>query len=105
VSIQKVRTKDICSPTIARGLKWLIIDTHKIILEKDLSLLGVKAHQIRGVATSSAFKHASLDQVLSMGGWNNDSTFTNYYLKELSLQNKRGYSLTPMMTGNIISKV
>jgi len=105
VSIQKGRTKDICSATIARWLKWLIIEAHKNILDKDLSLLGVKAHQIRGVSTSNAFKHASLDQVLSMGGWNNDSTFTNYYLKDLSLQNEHGYSLTPMMTGNIISKV
>ena len=105
VSIQKGRSKDICSATITRWLKWLILESHRNILDKDLSMLNVKAHQIRGVAASNAFKHSSLEQVMEMGGWVNDSTFTNFYLKDLSLQNEKGFSLTPVVTGNIITKV
>ena len=105
VSYQSGRASDICSETISRWMKWLIIDSHQKVLAKDLTLSGVKAHQVRGVSTSNAFAHSSMEQVLEMGSWSTDTTFTNFYLKDLSQQNERGYTLAPMITGNVISRI
>ena len=65
----------------------------------------MKSHQIIGVAASNAFKHSSLEQVMEMGGCVNESTFTNLYLKDLSQQIERGFSLIPMVTGIVISMI
>ncbi len=47
-------------------MKHIILQAHKVILDEDLRILEVKAHQVRAVATSLAFRSATLDQVLEM---------------------------------------
>ncbi len=39
-----------------------------MVSDRDLRLSEVKAHQVRAVAVSLAFRSATLDQVLEMGG-------------------------------------
>ena len=96
VSINVGKTTEIASPTITRWIKTVILDAHRLVKDQDLRLAGVKAHQVRAVATSLTFKNDSLEQVLEMGGWTNHSTFTSYYLKDLSHQNENQYRLAPM---------
>ena len=44
----------------------------------------VKAHSIRGIATSSAFfKNWSIASVLDEASWKSNSVFTSFYFKEL----------------------
>ncbi len=78
---------------------------HKVVSDRDLRLSEVKAHQVRAVAVSLAFKTATLDQVLEMGGWVNPSTFTEYYLLNTATQNENRYSLGPFVTGSVASRV
>ncbi len=54
---------------------------------------------------SLAFKSATLDQVLEMGGWVNHSTFTDYYLLNLATPNEKRYKLTPCVTGSVASQL
>ncbi len=96
---------DISAATITRWIKEIIIQAHKVILDQDLRLLEVKAHQIRAVATSLTFRSATLEQVLDMGGWVNHSTFTDFYLKNPSNQNERRYQLNPCVTGSVASQL
>ena len=105
VSINVGKTTEIASPTITRWIKTVILDAHRLVKDQDLRLAGVKAHQVRAVATSLTFKNASLEQVLEMGGWTNHSTFTSYYLKDLSHQNENQYRLAPILTGNVVVRI
>ncbi len=57
---------DISAATITRWIKQIILQAHKVILDQDLRVLEVKAHQVRAVATSLAFRSATLDQVLEI---------------------------------------
>ena len=84
------KTTEIASPTITRWIKTVIVDAHRLVKDQDIKLEGVKA-------TSLAFKNASLEQVLEMGGWTNHSTFTSYYLRDLSRQNENQYRLAPIL--------
>ncbi len=68
-------------------------------------MLEVKAHQVRAVATSLAFKSATLDQVLDMGGWMNLSTLSNFFLSSLGTQNENRYKWTPCVTGSVVSQL
>ena len=91
------KTTEIASPTITRWIKTVIVDAHSLVKDQDIKLEGVKAHQVQAVATHLAFKNASLEQVLEMGGWTNLSTFTSYYLRDLSHQNENQYRLAPIL--------
>ncbi len=62
------KVSDISSATITRWIKKIIIKAHKVVSDTDLRLSEIKAHQVRAVAVSLAFKTATLDQVLEMGG-------------------------------------
>jgi integrase len=45
----------------------------------------IRAHDVRGLATSWAFKNSvPLVDVLRAGSWKNHTTFTNFYLKDLT---------------------
>ena len=45
----------------------------------------VRAHDVRGVATSlRVLTGVSLDDVVAAGGWSQPNTFVNFYLKEFS---------------------
>ncbi len=105
VSARSGSMSDISAATITRWIKQIIVQAHNVILDQDLKLLEVKAHQVRAVATSLAFRSATLDQVLDMGGWANHSTFTNFYLKNLSNQNERRFQLNPCVTGSMASQL
>ncbi len=83
----------------------IIIQAHKVILDQDLRVLEVRAHQVRAVATSLVFKSATLDQVLDMEGWVKHSTFTDFYLSNLAIQNEKRYKLTPCVTGSVVSQL
>ncbi len=84
VSARSGKMSDISSATITRWIKKIILQAHKVVLDQDLRLSEVKAHQVRAVATSLAFRSATLEQVMEMGGWVNHSTFTDFFLKTLS---------------------
>ncbi len=105
VSARTGKMADISAATITRWIKQVILQAHKVILDQDLRVLEVKAHQVRAVATSLAFRSATLEQVLEMGGWVNHSTFTDFYLKTLTNQNENRYQLHPCVTGAVVSQL
>ena len=56
----------------------------------------VKAHDVRGVATSlRALTGVSLVDVLSAGGWSQPTTFTRFYLKQFSSGQLRSLGQSP----------
>ena len=65
-------------------LRDLIREAHAQIEENRLPILKVKAHDIRAVATSLAFRHnLSLESILNCTFWRSKSLFATHYLKEV----------------------
>jgi len=60
----------------------------------------VTAHEIRAFAASwSAFNHVPLEDVMRAASWQNDTTFTTFYLRDLCHQTEGLYSLGPLVSG------
>ena len=55
-----------------------------------MDLLGIKAHDVRAFAASSAFcGGVALDQIMSACHWKSHNTFTSFYLKDLAGQDQK----------------
>ena len=49
----------------------------------------VKAHDVRGMATSMAFKSAvAISSILEAATWKSSSTFSNFYFKDIAFSSK-----------------
>ena len=101
VSFKNGFSGDIQRATISSWIKQTVILAYQ---ESDLEtqkLSKVKAHDVRSMAASLAFKGGvSLDQILGACFWKSHTTFTNFYLKDVSWKSKEGaeYSL-----GSVVS--
>ena len=96
------RTKDINSGTISRWIKDLIISTHAQANGMNLKLSGVKAHQVRAVASSTTFYKSSLARVLQNGSWLGPNTFIEFYLRDLTEEFKDGFKFGPSIIGQTL---
>ena len=58
----------------------------------------LRAHSIRGIATSSAFfRNWSLRSVLEAASWRSNTVFTSFYLQDLSFNSDGVHSLGPFV--------
>ena len=85
ISYQPNRESDICANTITIWIKSLL----KLIYTKageDVSVLtGRSTHAIRAMASSWAFyRSVSLEEIMRACSWKNQSTFSSFYLKNLT---------------------
>ena len=93
---------DIKPATISAWIRKTIILSYE--LNKSTASREIRAHSVRAKAVSWAFHHqASLEQVLAAGTWRNASTFTSFYLKEITSTAASGNKLTPFVAaGRVI---
>jgi hypothetical protein len=89
---------------------WLV-QTIRLALqscsEEAAKICNVKAHDIRALAASWAFKSGvSLDDVMKACSWRAHNTFISHYLKDIALSNPHGtYSLGPIVAAQQISQL
>ena len=58
----------------------------------------VRAHEVRGIAPSLAFKrNFSVQQVLRAGTWSCQTTFTSFYLRDIAHRSLDTFSLGPVV--------
>ena len=63
----------------------------------------VKAHDVRGVATSMAFKlNTSITEIMKAATWKSPSTFSNFYLKEVAYSSKGWSALGPFIAAGAV---
>ena len=85
ISFKKGHTSDIRPATLSSWLKQTILLCYKQADQQALDLVQVKAHDIRAFAASKAFYgEVSVDQIMQACHWKAHSTFTNFYLKDLT---------------------
>jgi len=89
ISYMKNKLGEISRATISRWLVETIQDAYRNAegSESARKLAGVTAHQDRAMATSwSAFAGASPEEISHAAFWKGQSTFSSFYLRDLSLQ-------------------
>ena len=84
-ALDLVQVKDIRPATLSSWLKQTILLCYEQADQPALDLVQVKAHHIRAFAASKAFYGGvSVDQIMQACHCKAHSTFTNFYLKDLT---------------------
>ena len=65
----------------------------------------VKAHDVRGLATSIAFKsNISIANILEAATWKSSSTFAEFYFKDIAFSSKGWKALGPFVAaGSVVN--
>ena len=101
ISFKDGFSKAIQRSTISSWLKQTVILAYESSDVETQTLSNVKAHDVRSMAASLAFKGGlSLDQILGACFWKSHSTFTNFYLKDVAWKSTEGcsFSLGPVVS-------
>jgi hypothetical protein len=88
-------TGEVSSQTVS---SWLVKCIRLCYHESDIR---VRAHEVRKVATSWAYKGGahSIDDILSAGTWASHSTFSSYYLADVRRQSDSRFRMHPVIAG------
>ncbi len=91
--------KDISKATLSSWVKEVIKTAHTQATDTDARLHKVSAHELRAITTSTLFKHThNLSSVMGTACWRNHNTFSQFYLREVTLTNDIK-SLGPIIAG------
>ena len=99
VAIKEGFARDISRATISSWLKQTILLAYENSNPESQQLYQVKAHDVRSMAASLAFKGGiSLNEILQACFWKSHNTFTNFYLKDLCWHNGQILKLGPIVS-------
>ena len=99
LSLQKGRRKDISKATISWWLKSTIILCYEQAARELRHLHRVKAHQVRGMAASWALhQNAPIEKIMMACSWKSHTTFTSFYLRDLSSIRGEMFRLGPIVS-------
>ncbi|XP_064120812.1 uncharacterized protein LOC135225407 [Macrobrachium nipponense] len=88
---------------LAFFIKDLIREAHQNCDEKSFPILKVKAHEVRAVVTSMAYRHnKSMKAILEATFWRSKSIFADCYLKEVQTQYEDCCSLGPYVASGAV---
>ena len=103
VSLKTGFTKDIARATISHWIKRTVQLCYQFADSETLQLSRVKAHDVRALAASLAFKGGvALDEILNSCYWRSHGTFTNFYLKDVCWENENVFKLGPLVAAQHI---
>ena len=108
ISFKSGFSGDIQRSTISSWIKQTVMLAYQGSDLETQSLSRVKAHDVRSMAASLAFKGGvSLDQILGACFWKSHTTFTNFYLKDVAWRSKESseYSLGSVVSAQHIVKL
>ena len=89
--------------TISRWIKDLIKEAHASITEEDARLVSCRLHELRALAASLLFSAThNLQSVMQAACWRSHSTFSSFYLRDISVSDGELTSLGPIVAGQKI---
>ena len=95
--------QDIHKNTVSGWIRKLIKYVYDNASENALTLSNTSTHAVRGMAASLAFRGGiDLETVLASCSWKNDSTFTAFYLKDISVVQQNLYKLGPLVVAQSV---
>jgi integrase len=85
VSFKPWHKEDICKNTISFWIRKAIYSAYDCASDTTKKIHGVKAHDVRSLASSWAFlQNISLEEVMDACSWRSSSTFIRHYLKDMT---------------------
>ena len=86
-------------------LKETILQAHRSLPENLLMPLRVRAHDIRGIATSlNLWRNKSVESILNAASWRTPSVFAAHYLHDVERSDGATFSLGPIVAaGDIVT--
>ena len=98
--------QDIHKNTVSGWIRKLITECYQIAHKDVAELQGTSTHAIRGMAASLSFKWgADLEDVLEACSWASHTTFTEFYLKDISLSDNDKLSIGPLAVAQRVINV
>ena len=98
ISFKPNFSHDIAKNTISHWIKKVILFAYKECSDEDCRVLGVKAHDVRGVASSWAlYSQATVEAIMEACSWRSHSTFSSFYLKDLTRIREEMLCLGPVV--------
>lgn len=95
--------KEVSKVTLSNWIKDTIRQAHAQAKEEDALLIKCSTHELRALATSALFKQThSLTAVMEAACWRSHSTFSQFYLRDLTITNQEFSSLGPLVAGQQI---
>ena len=100
VSFDPRKQGDISKNTVSGWVSQLIRFVYAQPGKKALELTGSRAHEVRAYSASLVSKGTpAIDDVLAAGNWKSHNTFTDHYLRDLTLQEGEMLRLGPIVAG------
>ena len=86
ISLNQNHQGDITANTLGSWIKNVIKLAYQNAEDQDLTLARATAHEVRALASSTAFKNnLSMKELNAACYWRGHSTFSNYYLREIAI--------------------
>ena len=99
----RVPSRPLSKNAISFFIKELIQEAHRELNEDHLAPLKVRAHDVRGVATSLSFaSNLSLSSILEAATWKTHSVFAIHYLKEVQIVYESCRALGPVVSAGTL---
>ena len=84
-------------------IKRSILDAHLTMSNQDLRVHKIKAHEVRAVSTSLAFKlNIGMAKILEAACWKTNSVFAAHYLRDISYEFGDLRSLGPFVSAKSV---
>ena len=100
ISYKEGFTGEIATQTISRWIALAVKKAYEVVSQNTgiQTLYHVKAHDVRALSASLAWTNqTALEDVLAAAGWKTHTTFTSFYLRDLTLQTEDLMSLGPLV--------
>ena len=89
--------QDISKSPVSRWISYTIKLAYRKLTHKDFPFLKSKAHEVRALSSSWAlFDKVLLNEILKASVWSQSSTFTKFYLRDMSQQLQNLHDLGPI---------
>ncbi len=87
--IPTLSTRDVSKATISRWICRAITTAYAGLSSIPRSRFGTRAHEVRAVATSWAFRSGvPLSRIMQAASWRHHNTFSRFYLRSLTTQSQ-----------------
>jgi integrase len=95
------KDREIHMNTVSSWLKKVIKLAYEGASDEDNRVLNIKAHHVRSMAASWALlNQASMEDIMGACSWKSHNTFTQFYLKDLSLIREDMHHLGPVVAAS-----
>jgi len=96
---------DIHRNTVSGWIRKLLTYIYKNAKDDTLRLAGTSTHAIRGMAATLAYRGGvDLEEVLRACSWSSQTTFTDFYLKDVSVVQDNLSALGPLAVAQSVTK-